>query len=239
MATSLWYHGFGSRGRGWLHRHTRFLDGTVVATVEQDHSYFACPLWYARSAIRQGKVVRRLRAGNMNSTPFFIDVVAQRVKCRECGVVRQMSIPFAKEHTRHTKGFERYVLDLSKEMTVQAVAKHLGVSWDIVKGIQKCYLGRKFSPPKLQNLESIGIDEISLGKKHKFRIAVLDFTSGALVFVAKGKGAGALEPFWEKLGKNKDKIRAAATDLSPAYTQAVREYLPKRLWSLITFMRSS
>jgi transposase len=227
MATSLWYHGFGIRGRGWHHRHTRFADGTVIATVEQDHSYFACPVCDARKVIRQGKVVRRLRAGNMNSKPFFIDVVAQRVKCRECGAVRQMSIPFANGHSRYTKGFERYVLDLSKEMTIQAVAKHLGVSWDVVKDIQKRNLGRKFPPPKLKDLESIGIDEIYLGKKHRFRTVVLDLVSGAVVYVGQGKGAAALESFWEKLGKNKDKIRAVAADLSPAYTQAVREHLPK------------
>jgi transposase len=227
MSTSLWYHGFGIRGRGWHHLHTKFADGIVVATVEQDPSYFACTECHARNVIRQGTVIRRLRAGNMNSKPFHVEAIVQRVKCRECGVVRQMHIPFAEENRRYTKAFERYVLDLSKEMTIQALAKHLGVSWDVVKDIQKRYLGRKFSPPKLTGLEAIGIDEIYLGKKHRYRTVVLDLASGAVVFVGQGKGAAALEPFWKRLRRTKDKICAVAADLSPAYTQAVREHLPK------------
>jgi transposase len=227
MSTSIWYHGFGIRGRGWHHRHTEFSDGTVVATMDQDESHFACRVCHARDVVRQGTVIRRLRAGNMNSMAFYVAAVVQRVKCKKCGAVRQMSIPFANEHSRYTKGFERYVLDLSKEMTIQALAKHLGVSWDVVKDIQKRYLGRKFPPPKLNRLEAIGIDEIYLGKKHRFRTVVLDLVSGAVVFVGQGKGAAALDLFWKKLGKSKNKIRAVAADLSPAYTQAVREHLPK------------
>lgn len=227
MSTSLWYHAFGIRGRGWRHCHTDFSDGIVIACMEQDDSYFACPVCHARTVIRQGTVIRRLRAGSFNSKAFWVEAVAQRVKCKQCGASRQMSIPFANEHSRYTKGFERYVLDLSKEMTIQALAKHLGVSWDVVKDIQKRYLGRKFPPPELRGLQTIGIDEIYLGKKHQYRTVVLDLGSGAVVFVEQGKGASALEPFWKKLGQKKDKIRAVAADLSPAYTQAVREHLPK------------
>jgi len=201
MSTSLWYHGFGIRGRGWRHCHTKFSEGVVVATVEQDDSYFACPACHSRNVIRQGTVIRRLRAGNFNSKAFYVEAVVQRVKCRECDAVRQMSIPFANEHSRYTKGFERYVLDLSKEMTIQALAKHLGVSWDVVKDIQKRYLGRKFPPPTLKGLEAVGIDEIYLGKRHQFRTVVLDLVSGAVVFVGQGKGAAALDPFGRSLGE--------------------------------------
>jgi transposase len=163
----------------------------------------------------------------MNSKPFYVEAIVQRVKCKECGAVRQMSIPFAEENRRYTKAFERYVLDLSKDMTIQALAKHLCVSWDVIKDIQKRCLGRHFPPPKLNGLRVIGIDEIYLGKRHRFQTVVLDLVSGAVVFVGQGKGAAALEPFWKKLGRTKSKIRAVAADLSPAYTQAVRENLPK------------
>ncbi len=52
--------------------------------------------------------------------------------------------------------------------------------------------------------------------------------SGAVVFVGDGKGSEALEPFWEKIkGKRSVQIKAVAVDMSPAYTKAVREHLPK------------
>jgi len=41
---------------------------------------------------------------------------------------------------------------------------HLGISWDVVKEIQKKYLHKKFSKPKLNNLRQLAIDEISIAK---------------------------------------------------------------------------
>ena len=54
---------------------------------------------------------------------------------------------------------------------------------------------------------------------------MLDLDSGAVVFVGQGKGADALKPFWKRLKSAHAKIRAVATDMSPAYIQAVREHL--------------
>jgi len=60
----------------------------------------------------------------------------QRVECRDCGIVRQVKVDFAKRRRSYTKPFERYVLELSKHMTIDDVARHLGVSWGTVRDIQ-------------------------------------------------------------------------------------------------------
>jgi len=46
------------------------------------------------------------------------------------------------------------------------VACHLGVSWDVVKQIQKESLHRRFDKPRLKHIKQIAIDEISTGKGH-------------------------------------------------------------------------
>ena len=79
-------------------------------------------------------------------------------------------------------------------MTILDAARHLGVSWDVVKEIQKRYLGRRFLKPKLHRLKRIAIDEISIGKGHRYLTVVMDLDSGAVVFVGDGKGAEALNP---------------------------------------------
>ena len=40
----------------------------------------------------------------------------------------------------------RYVLKLSQSMSIQDVARHLGISWDVGKDIQKRLLRRRFRP---------------------------------------------------------------------------------------------
>jgi len=111
-------------------------------------------------------------------------------------------------------------------MTIQDTAHHLGVSWDVVKEIQKRYLQRRFSRPKLGKLKEIAIDEISIGKRHRYLTVVLDLKSGAVVFVGDGKGADALDPFWKRLRYAKGKIKAVSIDMSPAYISAILKNLP-------------
>jgi transposase len=148
-----------------------------------------------------------------------------RVGCLDCGVVRQVPVRFADERHSYTKAFERHALDLSQHMTIQNVARHLQVSWDMVKDIQKRYLGRKFKHIKLKHLQQIAIDEIAIGRGHRYLTVVLDLVSGAVVFVGDGKGTDALKPFWKRLQKSHAKVKAVAMDMSPAYISAVQTHL--------------
>jgi transposase len=90
---------------------------------------------------------------------------------------------FAYEHKRYTCSFERLVLDLSRHMTIQAVARHLGVSWDLVKGIQKDNLNKRYRLPKLAKIKRIVLDEIYQGKKLGYLTIVLDLQRGEVIFI--------------------------------------------------------
>jgi transposase len=138
-----------------------------------------------------------------------------------------VSIPFAAPKKSYTKSFARYVLELSSHMTIQGVAQHLNVGWDLVKQIQKQNLERHFSRPKLRDLKRIAIDEIYVGKRHKYLTLVLDLDRGAIVYVGEGKGEAALTKFWKRLRSSHAKVQAVAADLSPAYSSAIRKNLPQ------------
>ena len=110
-------------------------------------------------------------------------------------------------------------------MTIRDVAKHLGVSWDVIKDIQKRYLSRRFAKVRLKHLRQLAIDEISIAKGHRYLTIVMDLESGAVVFVGDGKGAKALKPFWKRLRGSGAKIEAVAMDMSKAYREAVSTHL--------------
>jgi len=149
-----------------------------------------------------------------------------RVGCQDCGVVRQVAVGFADERRSYTKAFERYVLELSRHMSIQDVARHLQVSWDVVKDIQKRSLSRRFKSIPLKHLRQIAIDEIAIGRGHRYLTVVLDLVNGAVVFVGDGKGGEALHPFWKRLKCARATIEAVAMDMSPAYISAVLTNLP-------------
>jgi len=111
-------------------------------------------------------------------------------------------------------------------MTIKDTARHLGVSWDVVKDIQKRYLSKRYAKPRLKELELIAIDEICIGKGHRYLTVVLDLITGSVVFVGDGKGADALLPFWKRLNSSRAKIDAVAMDMSPSYISSVTTNLP-------------
>jgi transposase len=157
----------------------------------------------------------------------YIKAHIPKVECKDCQTNRQIKIGFADSRFTFTRALGRYVLGLSRFMTIKAVSNHLQLSWDIVKTIQKRYLQKRYKKPNLKGLDQIAIDEICIGKG-RYLTVLLNLKSGAVIFVGDGKGSEALEPFWEKIkGKNSVQIKAVAVDMSPAYTKAVREHLPK------------
>jgi transposase len=141
-------------------------------------------------------------------------------------VIRQVALGFAEPRRTYIKAFERYVLELADRMTIQDVAEHLGISWDVVKEIVKANLQRNFAKPRLKDLRQIAIDEISIGAGHRYLTIVLDLASGAVVHVGRGKGGDALTDFWKRLRSSGAKIEAVGMDMSPAYLQAVMTNLP-------------
>ena len=224
-STSLLYHGFGVRG--YLYEKTEYEKGEVIFTISQPRDRLRCAACASADVIGRGKSVRRFRLPPIGGKPVWIVLAVPRVECRECGVVRQVIIGFADRRVSYTRSFERYALELSRNMTIKDVADHLNISWDVIKDIQKRQLHKMFAKPKLKHLKRIAIDEISTGKGHRYVTVVLDLQSGAVVHVGQGKGGDALLPFWRRLRASGAKIEAVATDMSPAYIDAVVTHLPK------------
>jgi len=224
MSTSLLYHAQGVRGYRYVNTH--FVGGGVRCTVRRTSESCRCVVCGSKNVWRQGSVTRHFHALPIGSHPVTLVAEIPRLLCRDCGISRQATVGFAEPRRTYTKSFERYVVDLSRHMTIKDVAQHLGVSWDVVKNIQKRYLHKTFGKPKLKHLRQIAIDEISIGKGHRYVTLVLDLESGAVVFVGDGKGGDSLIPFWKRLRASRADIQAVATDMSPAYINAVSNYLP-------------
>lgn len=223
MSTSLLYHAWCLRG--YRHQTTRFEEGRVYFWIEQPRERLRCSDCGTDQVTAQGTASRVFRSLPIGGKPVFLVFSVPRVCCWECGHVRQVKIPFAEPRRGYTRAFEHYALELSRHMTIKDVARHLQVNWDTIKDIQARSLERRFGKPKLQNLQQIAMDEISIGKGHKYLTVVLDLLSGAVVFVGDGKGVEALQPFWRRLRRARAKIKAVATDMSKAYIKAVRDNL--------------
>jgi len=225
MSTSLIYHAFSIVG--YTYRCQHFQSGSTIVGIEQPRDRLRCAHCRSQNVWKDGSTERVFRSLPIGKRPTFFALEIPRLRCHDCGTVRQAKVGFADPKKHYTRAFARYALELSQLTTIQDAANHLDVGWDTIKDIQANYLQKKFGKPKLRNLKEIAIDEICIGKGHKYLTIVLDLLTGAVVFVGEGKGADSLEIFWKRVRRAHAKIKAVATDMSSAYIKAVRDNLKK------------
>ena len=224
MSTSFIYHALGLHGYDYVHQ--KFADGGITFRIRAKWQIVRCPVCGSRKVIRRGMVIRKLRTVPIGCKPVWLLVEIPRVFCCKCGAVRQIDTGISSPRRSYTRKFERFVITLSKVMTLKDIAAFVNVGWDCIKDIVKNNLLKRFSEPSLKNTRYIAIDEVSIRKGHKYLTLVLDIERGVVLFVGNGKGADALTSFWQRLGKRKKQILAVCTDMGPGYISAVLKNLP-------------
>jgi transposase len=114
-------------------------------------------------------------------------------------------------------------------MTMSAVATHLKVGWDLIKSILKTDLEQKAKRRSWRHVRNIAIDEIAIRKGHRYMTVVVDLDSGDVLYAAEGKDQKCLQPFFRRLRRARAKLKAIAVDMSKAYSNAIKEYWPKKV----------
>jgi transposase len=224
VSSSLLYHAWGLRG--YHYTRTEYVGSDIVFGIRHDPLKLECPECRSADVIGRGQKERTFRTVPCGSKGAVLRLGVQRVECKSCGAIQQVKLGFAEERRTYTRAFERYALELSSRMTILDTALHLKVSWDTIKDIQKRFLERRYSKPKLRDIRHLGVDEICVGHGYRYLTVVLDMRSGAIVFVGDGKGADALNPFWKRLRASRANVEAVAMDMSAAYIEAVSTNLP-------------
>lgn len=217
------YQAFGIRGYQYVG--TRFEGGEMILQIAQARESLRCSACGAGHVHVKSHLTRRFRTLPVGHKAVWIELPVAKVWCQDCLLTRQVEVSFAKPKKHYTKAFSRFVVELSGFMTPMDIACFLGISWDTARDILNEHLGQKYGQPKLRRVKHIAIDEVYLGKRHKFLTLVLDLDSGAVIFVGEGKSAEALRRFWPRLRASHAKIEAVATDLSAAYISAVMKNL--------------
>jgi len=164
---------------------------------------------------------------HLGSIVLWLAYRPRRVECSRCGVHVE-KVPWAHPKSRSTYDFEEYVAYLAQVTDKTNVCKLLHVGWRTVGDIISRVVKRKRDPNRLENLRSIGIDEFSYRKHHKYVTTVVDHVTRRVVWAAEGKTAKTLKQFFDVLGpEGCAKIENVTIDMSEAYISAVIERLPE------------
>src|SRR4051812_8494743 len=105
MSTSLLYHAFGIRG--YHYTRTDYRDGQTIFTIRQEPETCRCSACGSTRVLLRGRVERRFRTVPIGQRPTLVVLPIPRVECRDCGVVRQVEVPFAAARRSYTSAFAR------------------------------------------------------------------------------------------------------------------------------------
>jgi transposase len=175
------------------------------------------------------RVVRHLDVWNQPSFWIYEGVFH---RCPRCHHRQDLIPPFKRKDVSYTYGFEEHVLRLLIGSTEEAVARRLGISAETVGRIVKNQLqdARTIDPARV--ILDVGVDEISLKKRHKLYVTLLtDLTDPErpqLLAVKPGRDEAAGRACLECLSvAQRAQVRSYRVDMGAAYNAACAAGLPK------------
>ena len=96
------------------------------------------------------------------------------MRCRHCGGVKRERLDFLADNPLYTKRFAVFVGRRCRVSSIKDVARELHLDWHTVKELDKQYMKAQLKRAGTPGPKAIGIDEISVGRGHDYRIVVSD-----------------------------------------------------------------
>jgi transposase len=136
--------------------------------------------------------------------------------------VKRERLDWLADNPLDTKRFAFYVGRRCREGTIRAVAEELLLDWHTVKELDEQYMREQLRRAGCPAPRVIGIDEIAVGKRHRYRIVVSDLERGRPIwFGGKDRSEASLDGFFAWLGPKKcRKIRVAVMDMWKAFRKS-------------------
>jgi len=170
---------------------------------------------------------RRARDLGCGGREVYLDFEMRRVKCKTCGV-RNEKIDFLSANTKYTLRFAMQIGGLCRSMTISDVAREMRLDWHAVKDLDKIYMREQLARVGPPTPSRIGIDEISIKKRHVYRIVVSDLDQKrAIWFGGDGRSEADMDKFYAFLGKeNAASLRLAVMDMWLPFRKSTRVHAP-------------
>lgn len=174
------------------------------------------------------RVVRHLEVWNQPSFWIYEGVFH---RCPRCHHRQDLIPPFKRKDASYTFAFEEHVVRLLICSSEEDVARRLGISAETVGRIVKNQLqdAKTIDPKRV--IRDLGMDEISLKKRHKLYVTVLtDLTDPAraqLLAVKPGRDEAAGRACLECMTpEQRAQVHSYRVDMGQAFNSACEDMLP-------------
>ena len=159
---------------------------------------------------------------------IYLELFVRRVMCRDCGKVKREKLKWLADNPFYTKRFAWLVGRRCRAATIKDVAKELHLDWDTVKELEKQYMREQLRRAGRPAPQVIGIDEISIGRGHNYRIVVSDLLRRRPIwFGGQDNSEKSLDLFFEEWGVKKTRgIYLAVMDMWKPFRSGTLKHVP-------------
>ena len=206
----------------WLIRIESTLEGTQCHRCSRQINHF--------HGFDQAIRVRHLP---IFEQPVFIEFRPKRYRCEHCNgqPTTTQRLSWHKRRSPNTKAYEQWLLRLLVNSTVTDVARKLNISDETVIGILNRWIATEVDWDEFEQLEVIGIDEISLRRGHRDYIVLvtvpLQPNGVAVLGVLADRQKETVANFFASIpSRLKATIKRVCTDMYRGFVGAAQDQLP-------------
>jgi transposase len=167
---------------------------------------------------------------------FFVYAM-RRIDCPTCGVKTER-VPWADGKNHCCNVYRLFLARWARRLSWSEVATIFGTTWNVVYRSISWVVEYGMEQRKLDNIKSIGVDEVAIWKGHKYLTVVYQIDEGfrRLLWVGRERTEQTLIGFFDMLGKERARtIEFVASDMWKPYLNVISEKLSSALHVLDRF----
>jgi len=157
-------------------------------------SKFPCAKCGKTSCSVHDTIERTWRHLNFFQFKTYIHCRVPRTTCEDCGV-KQSKVPWARKGSGFTLLMDSMIVLMSQHMTVTAIAEMIDEHDTRIWRVLEYYVAEARCNEDFSEVRSVGVDETSRAKGHKYVSVFIDLDKSRVIHVCEGKDASTIESF--------------------------------------------
>jgi transposase len=167
----------------------------------------------------------------------YLVYAMRRIDCPSCGVKTER-VPWAEGKNQCCDVYRLFLARWARRLPWSEVASIFGTTWNVVCRSVRWVVDYGLAQRDMDGIRSIGVDEVSLWKGHKYLTVVYQIDEGVrrLLWVGRERTEQTLRGFFEMLGgQRSERIAFVASDMWKPYLDVIKEKVGHALHVLDRF----
>ena len=202
--------------------------GEIIWLCEGLHQYGFCPRCQRVASKVHDERLRVKRDLSVFGLHSYLEYKQRRFSCEHCQRPFTEQLKEMPVGGRYTARYERYIYQQYKESSIQTIHRREGLGYKAAEGIFYRQAAAALQGPTTTLVRRLGVDEISMKKRHKqFALVLSDLDRNCVIAVLEERHKEKLEGWLDALtDEQRAALEEVSMDMWAPYRQAIEAKVP-------------